>query len=144
MMPPRIDLHVPGTRAGFEQAFASLQAMLEDLRIDARCRFQLEFVFEEIVINVVMHAAPRRPGVAVDVAVAFGVGDAQISFEDDGPAFDPCAEPEPAPAASLDEARIGGLGLVAVRRMARAMHYERTARDTNRLVVTLDRAPTGP
>lgn len=140
MNPPRIELHVPGTRAGFEAAFASLQATLGELELDTRCRFQLEFVFEEIVLNVVMHAAPLRPDVAIDVTVEFRDDRALMTFEDDGPAFDPCAEPEPERPASLAEARIGGLGLVAVRRMAIHMLYERTTRASNRLIVTVARA----
>jgi anti-sigma regulatory factor (Ser/Thr protein kinase) len=139
--PPRIELHVPGTRAGFERAFTALQATLAELAVDTRRRFQLEFVFEEIILNVVMHAAPIRPDVAIDVAIEIGDEEARMTFEDDGPAFDPCAEPEPARPASLAEAPIGGLGLVAVRRMAYGMSYERTAAGRNCLRVTLSRSP---
>ena len=53
------------------------------------------------------------------------------------------ARPDPIPARSLEEARIGGLGIMMVRRAARAIDYLRTPDERNRLIVTIALAESG-
>jgi serine/threonine-protein kinase RsbW len=47
--------------------------------------------------------------------------------EDDGPAFDPLLLPAPDVAASLEERKVGGLGVFLVRQMMDAVRYQRVA-----------------
>jgi serine/threonine-protein kinase RsbW len=59
--------------------------------------------------------------------------------EDDGPAFDPLLLPAPDVAASLEERKVGGLGVFLVRQMMDAVSYQRVAarnqlRMTKRLI----------
>lgn len=63
-----------------------------------------------------------------------------LTFEDNGVPFDPRNRPDPPPQKSLDEARIGGYGLMLVRRAATSIDYLRTADGHNRLIVRLPRA----
>jgi serine/threonine-protein kinase RsbW len=60
-----------------------------------------------------------------------------LRFDDDGVPFDPSSGIDPAPAKSLEEARIGGFGLILVRRAASALDYTRTPDGRNRVTVTL-------
>ncbi len=53
--------------------------------------------------------------------------------------FDPRRRPDPPPQKSLDEARIGGFGVMLVRRAASSLDYLRTPEDRNRLTVRLPR-----
>lgn len=145
MHPQRVELHFPGTHAGFEQAFERLGAALDAQGLQGEARFDAELVFEEVVANIVSHGAlPGRP-LDVRVVLESGPDSTVLVFDDDGVAFDPRHQAAPKPL-RLDEERIGGFGLVLVRHAAQALDYERTAAGRNRLTVTLRRgaAPVAP
>jgi serine/threonine-protein kinase RsbW len=137
----QICLSFPGTMAGLEQAAASLSAALQGNDLDPRARYHVELVFEEIVANIVRYAAPGGAAAAVDVSLEVGARAIVMTFEDDGLPFDPCSRPDPTLPRTLEEAPVGGLGLLLVRRMATALRYERTPTHMNRLTVTLASAP---
>lgn len=137
----RIELRFPATLAAFRDAFARLGAALDGRALPPATRYGVELVFEEIVANVVRHGAPRSAGAppAIAVAVDVGADEVALTFDDDGPAFDPCAAGAVGRtrAAALDDEALGGLGLAMVRRAAKSMEYRRTPDARNRLVVRL-------
>src|SRR5215469_14507898 len=51
----RFDLRLPATREGFAAGFDELRRGLDALPLDARARFSVELVFEEVVANLVRH-----------------------------------------------------------------------------------------
>ena len=82
----------------------------------------VELCLDEVVTNIVMHGGSTAGDIAIEIdhdAVAV-----IARVEDGGTQFDPTAETQPLPQ-SLDEAKIGGLGLVLVRRLSTEMRYER-------------------
>ena len=134
---PLFSVQFRGTVPDFEAAFAQLRRALDEARIAATPRFKIELAFEEIVANIVRHAAPPGGDVA-DIRVTLDARDDALvlTFDDNGAPFDPRARPDPIPARSLDEARIGGLGIMMVRRTS-TMDYLRTTDGHNRLTVTI-------
>jgi anti-sigma regulatory factor (Ser/Thr protein kinase) len=82
----------------------------------------VELCLDEVVTNIAMHGGSTVGDIAVEIdhdAVAV-----IARIEDGGAKFDPTAETQPLPE-SLDDAKIGGLGLFLVRRLSTEMHYER-------------------
>ena len=82
----------------------------------------MELCLDEVVANIAMHGGSTVGDIAVEIdhdAVAI-----IARVEDGGAKFDPTADTQPLPQ-SLDEAKIGGLGLVLVRRLSTDMRYER-------------------
>lgn len=79
---------------------------------------------EEIATNIVMHAYPgRADGVfTVTFEADAAVG---LQFEDWGIPFDPTAHAATAPAGTVAEAAIGGLGIPLVRGFVQQMDYAR-------------------
>jgi anti-sigma regulatory factor (Ser/Thr protein kinase) len=138
-----VDFRFPATPAGFEQGFAGLHAALEREELSARTRFDAELVFEEVVANIVRHGAGAADGAparrAVEVWVSFEAanGALVLTFEDDGAAFDPRTLPDPQPARSLEDASVGGRGLMLVRRAASRIDYTRLSEGRNQLKLTL-------
>ena len=84
-----------------------------------------ELALEEVFMNVVMHGASADGVPRVEVSVALGDGALTLTVEDDGPAFDPLSLAAPDVTASLDERRVGGLGVFLVRRMMDSVSYHR-------------------
>jgi serine/threonine-protein kinase RsbW len=110
--------------AFLEQACAALG--LERARRDA-----IQLCGEEVFVNIALHGAASGP-VRVAIALQGDAAAQTLILEDDAPAFDPTAVAEPPPAASLEDATVGGRGLLLVRRFSAAQRYARV-RGRNRL-----------
>jgi len=84
-----------------------------------------ELALEEIFMNVVMHGSPAGQAPRIDVSLALCDGCLTLMIEDDGPSFDPLSLAAPDVTASLEERRVGGLGVYLVRQMMDAVSYQR-------------------
>jgi serine/threonine-protein kinase RsbW len=102
---------------------------------------KFELALEEVFMNVVMHGSPGAC-TQVEVSVLFSEGRLTLMVENDGPAFDPLRLPAPDVAASLEERKVGGLGVFLVRQMMDDVSYERVAA-RNQLRMTKRLAPSG-
>lgn len=127
-------LRFPGTSDGFEGAAAELRALLDARHVDTALRYKIEVAFEEIATNIIRHGAPTQD---VEVTIAFDEREVVLTFEDDGVPFDPRERAAPLVPASIDEAVVGGLGLVLVRKLTTRMAYERTSQRRNRLTLAM-------
>jgi anti-sigma regulatory factor (Ser/Thr protein kinase) len=136
----RLAIAVAPDGAGLAAGQAALRDFLTTHAVDGRGAYQTELAFEELVSNVLRHGGRGPHAAPVDVRVALGASAITLMVEDDGPAFDPLAVPEPTLPTRLEDAAIGGLGLLLVRRMSAGMAYERTG-GRNRVTVTIARAP---
>ena len=123
-----------GTLAGFEAAACALRELLDPWLLDGATRYKVELAFEELGTNIVRHDAPKE-----DVVVTISRDDQEVvlMFEHDGIEFDPRSHPAPVAPASIEDAQIGGLGLVLVRDLAARLDYERTADGRNRVTVAI-------
>lgn len=136
---PTLALDVANDLAALRQAGEAVRQFAEREQLGDRLAFKLDLVLEEMLMNRIEHAfAPGQPGIT-RVALALHPDAAVLTFEDDGVPFDPLQVPDAAPAASLKEAKVGGLGLALTRKAARECRYEwRGGR--NCFTVVLDRA----
>jgi serine/threonine-protein kinase RsbW len=124
-------LRFPSTLDGLEHAAGALRDLLHARHVDDGPRYNVELVFEEVVANIVRHGSPTSD---VEVAIRFDDEEIVMTFEDDGVPFDPLERPDPVAPTSIDDARVGGLGLVLLKKLTR-MGYQRTP--TNRNLLTL-------
>jgi serine/threonine-protein kinase RsbW len=127
-------LRFPATIEAFEEAALALRSLLDAQGATGLPRFHVELAFEEIATNIIRYGSPSGD---VEVTVVFGEDDIVLTFEDDGVPFDPAGQPLPAVPASIDEARVGGLGLVLVRKISTRLTYTRTAAHRNRLTLAI-------
>jgi len=126
-------LRFPATTQGFHDAVTALRVILDARPLPARHRHDIEIVFDEVVTNIVNHG---RPSGSVDAVIRFGK-ETILTFEDEGAAFDPRAQPVPPPARRRSDLRIGGLGIVIVRELCARVDYERTPEERNRLTLRI-------
>ena len=127
-------LEFPGPLAGFEQAAGDLRSLLDGHALDSQYLHNIELAFEEIAINIVRHGSTKQD---IQVSVDVASNATTMTFEDDGVAFDPTAQPTPALPHSLDEAAVGGLGVMLVRSVTSSMAYERSSEGRNRLTLAI-------
>jgi anti-sigma regulatory factor (Ser/Thr protein kinase) len=96
---------------------------------------RIELVAEEVLVNVFSHAYKDASG-EVEVR-CFDPDGSSLTFEirDAGVSFNPLERIEPDVKAGLDERRVGGMGVLLIRRMADAVAYRREG-NTNILTLT--------
>ena len=137
----RVEIRFRGSHQGFAHGFERLRRALDREALNPTTRYNAELVFEEIVANIVGHGA--RNGREPDVRVTLEARPDTIVliFDDDGVPFDPRGLPDPVKPKSLEEAKVGGFGLMLVRHAASSLEYLRTAEDRNQLTVQVPRKP---
>ena len=130
-------LKFPATIQEFERAAHTLRRTLDAHGVRDKGRYNVELVFDEIVSNIIRHGRVDERTCAIEVSLAFEAEAVVLEFSDNGRAFDPRSHPVPALPESLEEAPIGGLGLMLVRNAAERIEYERTAQQLNRVTITV-------
>ena len=137
----RVEIRFTGSHKGFAHAFTRLRRALDRQALSATTRYNAELVFEEIVANIVGHGARNGREPDVRVTLEARPDSIELIFDDDGVPFDPRGLPDPVKAKSLEEAKVGGFGLMLVRHAASSLEYCRTAGDRNQLTVRVPRRP---
>ena len=101
--------------------------LCEQYGLPERVAFQLDICLTELVTNIISYAYPDIRPSAEGVAVRFAVRirEVVVELEDQGIPFDPLAYVPPGLPGSLEDAQIGGRGLLLVRKYAGEMHYLR-------------------
>lgn len=136
--PAPLHLVLPASIEALPAAQARLAAYLAAAGLGARIAGRAELLLEELVTNAIRHGGLAGTDATMSLHAAIAPpGGCRLTFEDPGPPFDPSAASPPEPATRLEEARIGGLGLVLLHRMARDLVYERLPEGRNRIAFSL-------
>lgn len=115
-----------------------LSALLQREGVDARAVYGCELVLDEWLANIQRHGGAQAQQQPVLITLALQPDAVTLVFEDSAPGFDPVAAAPLQPAASLEEAKPGGLGLRLIRRTVRHWQHERLD-EGNRLTVHVPR-----
>lgn len=109
----------------------------ERFELGAATIYALELCCEEAVSNVIRYGLDptKSPGKTIELKIWRSADLLHFSLVDHGIAFDPSVPPGVAMPDSLEDAKIGGLGIHLLHKFSHAMRYERRE-DKNHL--TLD------
>jgi anti-sigma regulatory factor (Ser/Thr protein kinase) len=105
--------------AGWIQGWSDASVLSSDVS------FAVQLCLEEAVANVIMYGSPKGDHLEIAVEVERDDGALVALIEDNGRQFDPTKVPPPVPATSLEDAKIGEVGIHLMRSFADQMHYER-------------------
>lgn len=128
-----LQLQVPVTREGLRQAADALHHWLAATGLRGEAAYGAELALEELGSNLLRHRGPQGTATQLQIEARHSGALLELELIDNGAPFDPTAAALPDLHRPIDERPIGGLGLLLVRRMAAAMHYERLA-DGNRML----------
>jgi serine/threonine-protein kinase RsbW len=126
---------VPSDAAQLPQLTQFLQQFWSAAGLPPAEAMTFELALEEIFMNVVMHGSPEGRVPQVGVSLALSDGTLTLIIEDDGPSFDPLSLQAPDVTASLEDRRVGGLGVYLVRQMMDSVSYQRRG-EHNQLSMT--------
>ncbi len=144
-MPAGRHAHFLAAPPAVRQAAEALDAFCAAEHLPGKAAWQLQVALDEIVANVVSHAASGAHTPAFDVWFRRDEDLIEITVADDGPAFDPLAREDPVVTLPLDARQPGGLGIMLVKSLMDDVTYERTTRNvlTIRKRITPGEAPGG-
>jgi serine/threonine-protein kinase RsbW len=120
--------------------FPSFQALTMPIR------HRLEVIFEELVSNTIRHGFTKHSDQSIHVSIDAKTKAIELTFEDDGAPFNPLKMAAPEGLSSIENVRIGGLGIPLVVRLSTDLRYERPIspacrfdgfRPSNRIVVSI-------
>jgi serine/threonine-protein kinase RsbW len=97
-----------------------------------------QLAVEEAITNVIVHGYEGREGEIV-IACRATKGIVEIQIEDTAPPFDPLSLPEPDLTASVDDRKIGGLGIFLIRQVMDDIVYRHE--DNKNILILVKRRP---
>lgn len=134
-----LSLVLPSKAKALTAARARVRELLESEGLDERARYVVELVLDELGGNIVRYGYEPGDHGEIQIELCSGARAVLVTLIDDGRPFDPTAHPEPPTPTSIEDARIGGLGISMVRKMVAGMRYSRTG-GRNRVEVEVARA----
>jgi anti-sigma regulatory factor (Ser/Thr protein kinase) len=87
--------------------------------------FQFVLAFDELLTNIISYGCPDGGAHKITASMALAGDRLEAEIVDDGIAFDPLARPAPDLDASVEDRKIGGLGIHFVRSVMDSVHYRR-------------------
>jgi serine/threonine-protein kinase RsbW len=104
---------------------AWLASWAEQMSVDSKTLFQLNLVCDELVTNTILYGCQSSVAHTIRISIWVDMDNIELTITDDGMAFDPLSLPSPDVQASVEERRIGGLGIHFVRESMDEAIYER-------------------
>ncbi len=102
-----------------------VNAELDQLNCPKKARFQIDVAIDELFGNIAKYAYNPRTGQAtVRVEVVREPLSVEITFIDDGKAYNPLEKTDPDVSLSAEEREIGGLGIYMVKKSMDAIRYQ--------------------
>jgi serine/threonine-protein kinase RsbW len=136
-VPPRYDeLTIRANGDEVRRASDWLHAACRQHEVPEELVERLDLCLNEVLANVIVHggsAARSAPvKVMLEISAEGGGGQAGVTVSDAGVPFDPLSVPAGTSPKTLEEAALGGLGLVMIRRCSDWLDY-RNEQGRNRL-----------
>ncbi len=129
-------LYVPIEESHIKEIFAFIRKQAGSIQIPETIIRKIELAAEEIFINVVKHALPRKKNEVEIICKKTNDNTKSreryfcLTIRDWGPPFDPLAVKAPEKKENIDDISIGGLGVYFVTSMADDCFYKRE-KDSN-------------
>ena len=103
----------------------AIERFCEPLGVPRRTVRRLSLALDELLTNVVSYAWPEGGAHRIHLTVTAGPGSLTVEVVDDGMAFDPRDAPEPDLSGSMEERRVGGLGVHLAMTLVDRIDYRR-------------------
>jgi len=88
-------------------------------------QFRFDLCANEAVTNIISYAYPDQGTHEINLILTINTDKATLNIEDDGIAFNPLKVPEHSQPRTLNEAKIGGLGIDLIRHYVDDFNYQR-------------------
>jgi anti-sigma regulatory factor (Ser/Thr protein kinase) len=94
-------------------------------KIDSSIANKFNLAFEELLSNIVFYGYDDEAIHEIEILFSYDDTKLSVTIKDDGKAFNPLELAEPDTSLSIDDRKIGGLGIHLVRTMMDEVRYQR-------------------
>ena len=112
-----------------------MELISEEWNIPTNIALSLNLVLEELVTNIIFYGYNDNDEHKININLSYVDKIIKVEIEDDGKEFDPLQLPVPALSKTIEESKIGGLGIHFVRKIMDDITYQRLG-NKNRLTLT--------
>ena len=123
----RLDLFLNSNWAALDEGRLRILQHFEPEKLSPAVVNRIELILEEVLSNVIRHGLGGRADQLIHVVAGASPAAVDLVFEDEGSPFNPLTAPPPDPFESLETAKIGGLGVHLVKKLAASVQYQRMA-----------------
>ena len=139
-MTSELCIRTEGERSAWKDVDCKVEAFGKEQGWTPDLDFQIRLILEELVLNATTHGASHSDDAFVIVKLLSCESEVRIELTDNGPAFNPLDDaPIPDTEASVEDRRVGGLGVHLVRNIVDSIEYERVGKE-NRLSMVKSRS----
>lgn len=118
-------LVIPNQLAALRQMSVWLDVTIRQLGMSEELVFNFDLCANEAVTNIISYAYPETGAHEITLKLSVQNEALSLEIEDDGVPFNPLERPEHARPESLDDAKIGGLGIDLIRNFVDECNYSR-------------------
>jgi serine/threonine-protein kinase RsbW len=101
-----------------------VQKQLEKTSLTSQAKLKVELALEEAIVNIIHYAYPDKAG-EVELACETNTEGIQFILRDRGVPFNPLHQQSPDLKSSIEERKVGGLGIYLMRQNMDKVSYER-------------------
>lgn len=112
-----------------------MEMISEEWNIPTNIALNLNLVLEELVTNIIFYGYDDNDEHKINISLAYQDKTIRVQIEDDGKEFDPLKVPIPSIGKTIENSKIGGLGIHFVRNIMDDVNYLRLD-NKNRLTLT--------
>ena len=134
MKSDKVKLKIEASLENLSVISSVISAAMEQVHIDGAIIPKVLLAVDEACTNIVLYAYPKRKGY-IRLACWLNGDDFVVSIEDKGRPFNPCLVPAPELDVTLEDRRVGGLGIYFMRKFMDEISYEYDPRTGNQLVM---------
>ena len=102
-----------------------IRGFAEDNGLEHPSIMQIELAFEELAVNIIHYAYPENRNGTIAVSCARHDDAIEVTVTDHGVPFDLTAVADPDTGLSVDKRKVGGLGVLFIKKMMDEVKYER-------------------
>ena len=117
-----------------EELAKSIETISEEWDLPMTISMNLNLVLEELVTNIIFYGYDDSTEHEINIRMSFSDRAIEMQIEDDGKEFNPLFYKEPNIDGTIEERKIGGLGIFFVRKIMDNITYQRI---NNKNVLTL-------
>jgi anti-sigma regulatory factor (Ser/Thr protein kinase) len=104
-----------------------MEGVGRSLGLPRRCLFEINLALDELFTNIISYGFQDQSEHFIRVRISADQGVLTVVLEDDGMAFNPVERIPPELPCTLDECKVGGLGIHLVKNLMDEVVYERRA-----------------
>jgi serine/threonine-protein kinase RsbW len=111
-----------------------LESICQSLNLSQKCKFEINLALDELFTNIISYGFDDNEEHVIEITIDLEPDRVVLRVEDDGIPFNPVEASEPEVACSVENCKIGGLGIHLIRNLMDEICYRRCG-DRNVLIL---------